>query len=363
MRKTVLTTACAAAIGLGIGFGGTAQAATPISMGAAQAVVTLPSGCTANDFKVVNWTDGSYHGYIQATCSGKADLFYLQRNATGQWALRTTTIDMPKVYATAVDSTGTYFVGKRTNGNLVLVRRNNDGSLSGVHELDSGHTPIADVSLAAENGNYWAVWDHIGATTHEGTDVAVLQATTIAPTVAPTHVGYNEFSPSLVLRGSQSPELFTCYLGDTPPPESNVGVQTETNHKWANGKIIGSGCDDEVITTGLNGSYFNGHTYLIDDNFGTLYSDVSGTMAKTGIDADTVLGLTGTRVDAVNGDDVYTQNTDGSFPSSPTGTLTAAPVPVHQHQVINRSGKLIRLFVQKDSAGHPGTRLLQQIQS
>jgi hypothetical protein len=219
------------------------------------------------------------------------------------------------------------------------------------------------VSVAAVNGNYWAVWDHIGATTHEGTDVAVLQATTIAPAVAPTHVGYGEFSPSLVLRGSQSPELFACFLGDTPPPESNVGVQTETNHKWTTGKIIDSGCDSEVITTGLNGTYFNGHTYLIDDNFGTLFSDISGTMAKTGIDADTTLGITGTRVDAVNGDDVYTQNADGSFSSSPTGTMSAAPVPVYQHQVINRSGKLIRLFVQKDSAGHPGTRLLQQIQS
>jgi hypothetical protein len=56
------------------------------------------------------------------------------------------------------------------------------------------------------------------------------------------------------------------------------------------------------------------------------------------------------------------QNSDGSFPSSPTGTMTAAPVPVHQTQIINRSGKLIRLFVQKDSAGNPGTRLLQQVQ-
>lgn len=363
MKRAVIGAALGAAA-ITIGVGGTAQAATPaISMGAAQVVVTLPHGCTANDFKVANWTDGSYHGYIQATCSGKPDLFYVQRNAAGQWALRTTTIDMPKVYAVTVDNTGTYFVGKRANGNLVLVRRNNDGSLSKVHELDSGHTTIADVSVAAVNGNYWAVWDHIGASTHEGTDVAVLQATTIAPAIAPTHVGYNEFSPSLVLRGSQSPELFVCYLGATPPPESNIGIETETNHQWTSSNQLTSGCDSSVEFTGLTGSYFNGHSYLIDDAAGTFYSDVSGNLSETGIDADTALRLTSTRVDAVDGDDVYAQNADGTFPATPTGTMTAAPVPVYQHQVINRSGKLIRLFVQKDSAGHPGTRLLQQIQS
>jgi hypothetical protein len=325
--KRALIGAAISAAALAIGFSGTAQAAgAPISMGAAQAVVTLPHGCTANDFRVANWTDGSYHGYIQATCSGKPDLFYVQRNAAGQWALRTTTIDMPHVYAVTVDNTGTYFVGKRANGNLVLVRRNNDGSLSGVHELDSGHTPIADVSLAAVNGNYWAVWDHIGATTHEGTDVAVLQATTIAPAIAPTHVGYNEFSPSLVLRGSQSPQLFVCELGATPPPESDIWVTTEKNHVWsATGTRIDSGCDSEVIDTGLAGSYLNGHTYVIDDATGTLYTDVSGTMTKTGIDADTVLRLTSTRVDAVNDDDVYTQNADGSFSATPTGTMTPHP--------------------------------------
>lgn len=365
MKKLGLAAACAAVIGLAVGFGGTAQAAAPtIAMGAAQAAVTLPHGCTANDFRVANWTDGSYHGYIQATCSGKADLFYVQRNATGQWALRNTTIDMPHVDAMTVDNTGTYFVGKRANGNLVLVRRNNDGSLSGVHELDSGHTPVADVSLAAANGNYWAVWDHHS---EQGafTDFALLQATTMSPAVAPTHIDYSKYSPALVMRGSQSPLLYVCRLdGDVPDEyQSYVGTMTETNHTWSGGDQTDLQACGDPVPYGLQGAYFNGHDYVIDNSDNGLYSDVSGALTNTGVNADTVLRLTSTRVDAVNGDEIYTQTADGSFAHNPTGTMSAAPVPVYQHQVINRSGKLIRLFVQKDSAGHPGTRLLQQVQS
>ena len=364
MKRAVLA-ALGAAVASALASSPAYAAPPPISMGSAQAVVTLPHGCTANDFRVANWTDGSYHGYIQATCSAKPKLFYVQRDPAGQWALRSTTIDMPWVKAVTVDSTGTYFVGERANGNLVLVRRNNNGSLSQVHYLDSGHTAIDDVSLAAQDGRYWVVWDHV-VVSHEGTDAAILQATTMAPAVAPTHIAYERFSPSLVLRGSNSPELFVCYLpaDQSPPPEdSYIATMTEKDHTWSGGDQKNlPGCNPSAEFTGLNGSYFNGHSYLIDVNWNKLYSDVSGALADTGTPADTVLRMTSTHVAAVNGDDVYVQNADGSFPSSPTGTMTAAPVPVHQHQIINRSGKLIRLFVQKDSAGHPGTRLLQQVQ-
>src|SRR4051794_35024079 len=88
-----------------------AQAATPtISLGSAHIAVTLPPGCRANHFQVTNSADGSYHGYVQATCDDRGRFFYISRSPAGAWALRTTNIDIQIPLATTTDNTGTYFV-------------------------------------------------------------------------------------------------------------------------------------------------------------------------------------------------------------------------------------------------------------
>lgn len=361
-----------------------AQAATPvISMGPAQAVITLPHGCTANDFRVTNWTDGSYHGYIQATCSNKPKLFYIQRYADGRWALRNTNIDMPIVYATTVDSTGTYFVGKRSNHDLVLVRRNNDGSLSGVHVLwsyandsEAGFVNVEHASVVASSGNYWAIWDE-NDYSDDFQDHSLAQARTMAPAIKPSATGGDLwYAPILVQRPGESAQLVSCQLStgvnqENPVPSTIVATQQGTG--WSSGQQFDQdGC---VLPGGTQpsgvGAYLDGHTYFSTISSNGIYDDRGGAFRLTPLSGTTepesVLAITGSRVDYVarttNGTElVWTQNSDGTFNSGPSGALAPAPVPMHQDQIINRSGKLIRLFVQKDSAGHPGTRLLQQVQ-
>jgi hypothetical protein len=69
--------AIAAAVTTGtVGLASNAHAATPaITFGSTQVALTLPSGCHANRFQVSNSPDGSYHGYLQATCNGQGRFF------------------------------------------------------------------------------------------------------------------------------------------------------------------------------------------------------------------------------------------------------------------------------------------------
>lgn len=365
----------AAAAGLGllgtVMTAGTAGAATPtLQLSAPKVAVALPSGCTANDFSVVNSPDGSYHGYIQATCSSRPKLFYVSRSPQGTWAIRSTTIDMPLVFGIAVDNTGTYFVGKRSNHNLVLVRRNGNGSLSNVHVLDTSTSvrhPVRGVSVVAENGNYWVVWDHTAGTPLE-------QARTIAPALAPTQIAGTDsmYAPALV-KSTASTKLYACRLtGDAPDTkDASVASLTATSNGFTDDKTDFPGCaagTPEGRPDGLVARQFGGHTYLVDQAQAALDSDLSGPLAPTALHDNVVAALfiSGGRVTAITDDGTQTQthvqNSDGSFSTTPTSTVSPAPVPVHQESYINRSGKLIRLLVQADSQGGPGTRLLEQVQ-
>ncbi|HEX3813294.1 MAG TPA: hypothetical protein VHX59_10675 [Mycobacteriales bacterium] len=363
--------AVAALAALPVNSAGAATPAATTTLHAPTVAAALPAGCTANDFRVVNSPDGSYHGYIQATCSGKPKLFYISRNPQGTWALRATTIDMPIVLGLAVDNTGTYIVGKRSNHNLVLVRRNGNGSLSGVHVLDTSTSvlhPVRGVSVTASNGQYWVVWDHTGGTPLD-------ESRTMAPALAPTAITTTPamYAPALVA-GPGAARLYACRLtGDTPNEKNtNVASLTEGTHGFIDDKDDFQGCsggDDQGSLLGLRASYLDGHTYLVDQAQGAVDSDVSGKLAPTAVAQDAVAALlvSGGRVTAVTDNgrqpEAFVQNSDGSFPATPTSAISPAPVPVHQSQYVNRSGKLIRLLVQADSKGGPGTRLLEQLQN
>ena len=364
---------------LGVAAG--AQAATPaVSMGAATTAVTLPAGCTANSVKVVNSPDGSYHGYIQATCDKRAKLFYVSRSSAGTWALRSTAIDMPIPYAIAVDNTGTYFVGKRSNHDLVLVRRNGNGSLSTVHVLEKwdglDFIRIERATVIAANGNYWAAWDDNDYSL-DFQDHSVKQASTMSPPISPSDSGLTRaYAPTLVSRGSGSPRLIVCEMSTDWNPDGPVPstvVATETSGKWReSGQFSDDSCADVPDTNSPGvAAYLNGHLYFSRDFSNGIYDDRSGTVQRTALTGSTrpeaVLGITGTRVAFVAADKAgreqeWLQNSDGTFSAAPTGVLSAAPVPVHQDQIINRSGKLIRLFIQDDGHNHGGRRLLEQIQ-
>jgi hypothetical protein len=350
---------------------GTAGAATAtIHLSAPKVAVSLPSGCKANDFSVVNAPDGSYHGYIQATCSSHPKLFYISRSAQGTWAIRGTTIDMPLVFGIAVDNAGTYFVGKRGNHNLVLVRRNGNGSLSKVHVLDTSTSvrhPVRGVSVVAEGGNYWVVWDHTAGTPLE-------QARTIAPAFAPTQIAGTDsmYAPALV-RSAAATTLYACRLsGDLPNEiDSTIASLTAGSKGFTDDKSDFRGCAAGAARGGGKGlvaRQFSGHTYVVDQAQTALDSDRSGHLAPTALQENVVAALliAGGRVTAITDDGTqtlaYVQNSDGSFSTTPSSTVSAAPVPVHQESYINRSGKLIRLLVQADRQGGSGTRLLEQVQ-
>jgi hypothetical protein len=293
-------------------------------------------------------------------------------NALGKWAIRSTTIDMPLVFGVAVDNTGTYFVGKRSNHNLVLVRRNGNGSLSQVHVLDTSPSvlhPVRGVSVVAESGNYWVVWDHTAGTPLE-------QARTIAPALAPTQIAGADsmYAPALLksVRSATATKLYACRLtGDVPDEkDATVASLTAGAKGFTDDKSDFPGCaagTPEGRPNNLVAREFAGHTYLVDQAQGALDGDLSGHLAPTAVQENVVAALLvdGTRVTAITDDGKqtlrYVQNSDGSFPTTPTSAISAAPVPVHREQMINRSGKLIRIFIQDDGKGHGGRRLLEQL--
>lgn len=359
-----------------------AQAATPtISLGAAHVAVKLPSGCRANRFQVTNSPDGSYHGYLQATCDKKGKFFYISRSAAGKWALRTTNIDIQIPLATTTDNTGTYFVGVRSNHDLILVRRNGNGSLSHVQVLDRPHPSEGQAgfdraSVIASNGNYWVTWAAWSNGPSAYLDYNLRQARTMAPTESTHTVGQPQwYSPTLVARQDKSPQLVGCMLSSDSLQDATPSAitATATTNDWKLSQEFDSDyCDPYVEGSGSPAAgYFAGHTYFSHGQSTGIYDDRSGSFKFTALTGFTgskaVLGLTRSRVAVIgstkSGETEWLQNSDGTFSAAPTGVLSAAPVPVLTDQVINRSGKLIRLFVQHDTVHHlAGTRLLEQIQ-
>lgn len=356
-----------------------AQAATPtISLGSAHTAVTLPSGCRANDFQVTNSPDGSYHGYLQATCDKEGKFFYISRSPSGTWALRTTNIDIQIPLATTTDNTGTYFVGVRSNHDLILVRRNGNGSLSKVHVLQkySGYdlSGFNAASVIASNGNYWATWDYYSTGPHDYIDYNLEQARTMAPAESTRTVGQPQwFGPELVARSGKAPQLVGCEMSTDYLPDATYSVITAnaTTDDWALSQQFTNDSCGEGGSGNTAAGYFGGHTYFAMPESGGIYDDRSGTFKLTPLTGMTgsraVLNLTSTRVAFIgntsSGETEWLQNSDGTFSATPTGVLSAAPVPVLTDQIINRSGKVIRLFVQHDTVHHlAGTRLLEQIQ-
>jgi hypothetical protein len=385
MPKWIKRMGAAATIGAGlVSWAGVAQATTAstaapptISLGAAKTAATLPAGCTANDVKVVNSPDGSYHGYLQATCAKVARLFYISRDPTGVWALRTTTIDMPYVLAVGVDNTGTYFVGRRSNDDLVLVRRNGNGSLSGVHVLEKndpiGYLHFERASVVAGNGQYWVAWDENGYSIGFQ-DHLSYQSRTQAPAVGRQEINGTLAAPTLLVRPGKPTQLVGCYFDNTTGIDlkDSTAVSTTTSGTWGPfTETDQNDCFGGMDADLLKAAYLNGHTYFSEPN-NRIVDDVSGTFTATTLSVspapEAFLGLTRTRVAYVAADGnaaefVWLQNSAGAFPGNATGQLSKAPVPMHTDQIINRSGKLIRIFIQDDGKGHGGRRLLEQKQS
>jgi len=359
-----------------------AQAATPtINLGSAHAAVTLPSGCHANSFTVTGSADGSYHGYLQATCNKKGRFYYVSRSPAGKWALRTTKIDIQIPLATTTDNTGTYYVGVRSNHDLILVRRNGNGSLSKVHVLakpahGEGPSGFDAASVTASNGNYWATWASWNCGPCEWIEYGVEQARTMVPSIAPRFVGGDQwYSPLIVARPGKAAQLVACEMDTDHMPDavSSAIVATPNGKDWKLSQQFTSDDCDRFGGTPTNAvaSYLGGHTYFAHDGSPGIYDDRSGTFKPTALTGITgpkaILGITHTRVAFIgttkSGEAEWLQNSDGTFNAAPTGSLSAAPVPVRTDQLINRSGKLIRLFIQEDTTRHiGGARLLEQVQ-
>lgn len=376
--------AIAAAISAsGIGLAAAARASTPtIVLGPAHVAITLPSGCHANRFQVANSSDGSYHGYLQASCDGKGRFFYISRSPAGTWALRTTTIDIQIPLATTTDNTGTYFVGIRSNHDLVLVRRNGDGSLSQVHVLQKYQGPAYSVdsaSVIASNGNYWATWS-TSFYDVDTRDTTASQARTMAPAIAPRAIGTDLwYDPMLVARPGSTTQLIanTESADFWPPDEVTYGavVAAPNGNDWTVAQRFPNTASSDLGSA--IATYHAGHTYYGYGRSPSVYDDRSGSFQATQLSGnagtEAVLGMTSTRVAYVGStafsndyavhEAEWLQNPDGTFTAAPTGILSPAPVPVRFDQVMNRSGKLIRLFDQEDTTRHiGGTRLLEQIQ-
>jgi hypothetical protein len=356
-----------------------AQAATTptISLGSAHTAVSLPTGCRANSFQVTNSPDGSYHGYLQATCDKKGRFFYISRSPSGTWALRSTNIDIQIPLATTTDNTGTYFVGVRSNHDLILVRRNGNGSLSNVHVLDKyrgEQTGFDAASVIASNGNFWATWSSWETGPHDYMDYMVGQARTMAPSESSRTVGKPQwFGPTLVARPGKATQLLGCEASTDYLPDATYSVITAnaTADDWTLSQQFTNDSCGEGGSGNTAAGYFGGHTYFAMPESGGIYDDRSGAFKLTPLTGMTgsraVVNLTSGRAAFIgytkSGETEWLQNTDGTFSAAPTGILSAAPVPVLTDQIINRSGKVIRLFVQHDTVHHlAGTRLLEQIQ-
>lgn len=156
-------------------------------------------------------------------------------------------------------------------------------------------------------------------------------------------------------------------------PVSSVVVAAETSGKWSASQRFSDDSCADVPDTNSPGvaAYLNGHLYFSRDFSNGIYDDRAGSVRRTALTGSTtpkaVLATTGGRVAFIAADETgreqeWLQNSDGTFSAGPAAVLSAAPVAVHQDQIINRSGKLIRIFIQDDGHHHGGRRLLEQIQ-
>ena len=358
---------------------GTANAAPPtLSMSAPHVAVTLPSGCVANSVNLVAAADGSEHGYIQATCSKKAKLFYVARSSGLKWSLRSTKIDMPIVYSTTTDNTGTYFVGKRSNHDLVLVRRNGNGSLSKVHVLDKvdpiGFAHVERASVVASNGNYWAVWD-VNSYSTDFASHDVYQARSIKPAIKASPVSDNLwYAPTLVKAGSNF-TLVACELSSEQTqddPVSSTVVAVRSAGKWKRSQQFTADDCAKTASTGSAGAaeFLNGHTYFSRSGTGGVYDNHAGPFRRTALSGShtprSVMNAGNGWVNyvatsAAGRELVWQSHDDGTFDATATWTMPTSPIAVYRDQVIGAPGNITRVFIQKSSTGKPGSRLLEQV--
>jgi hypothetical protein len=215
-----------------------------------------------------------------------------------------------------------------------------------VHALEK-HDPvdfayIERATVIAANGNYRAAWDNDYSLGFQ--DHAVKQASTMSPAISPSDSDLDlAFAPTAVARGGGAPEMLACAMSSS----SNID-------------------NGDPVTA----AHLNDHVHFSRHASDGIYDDRTGKFQRTALTGSTppkaVRAITGTRAAFVankNGpEQEWLRDSAGAFSAMPTDVLSAAPVPVHSDQIIDRSGKLIRIFIHDDGKVHGGRRLLEQIQ-
>jgi hypothetical protein len=156
-RSTIVAVATVAAVVIPAT---AANAAIPmITFGNPKPVVTLGQDCQVATVNLTASTDGTYRGYVYASCfNPEEQIYYVQRSPSGKWTSTKTPFDGLLPQATTSDSTGTYFVGTRSDGRLYLSKRNSNGTYAKSRMLSHKFHHPQNASIIASSGKYWVTW-------------------------------------------------------------------------------------------------------------------------------------------------------------------------------------------------------------
>lgn len=380
-RSTIVAVATVAAVVIPAT---AANAALPmITFGNPKPVVTLGQDCQVATVNLTASTDGTYRGYVYASCfNPEEQIYYVQRSPSGKWTSTKTPFDGLLPQATTSDSTGTYFVGTRSDGRLYLSKRNSNGTYAKSRMLSHKFHHPQNASIIASGGKYWVTW-----TDDIPYDNGTFETRTMGAPVDQHKIreGYGNAS-SIASTLLARPGTSTALIGDNArstaapaggPANYSTFIQTRDNGQWTRARqLVG---DVETYqepavyrgtTTYVLASRSCGHDaerpvlVTLDPDTTTELAGADGTtctgagandnLAGTGfLKVGDQLWLTG---GSSTGDYVWRPDSAGHYSGAPSAQLQPAAVGIFGVGVYARAGKLFRLaFVN-------GQRLLEQDQ-
>jgi hypothetical protein len=275
LKSGALTAGTVVGAGVLVAAGGGAVGASgprPADDAPMKTIVTLPAGCTHTPtVKILPTGTRMYQGFLNAKCGSTNKIFYLQRSPKGVWALRTTPYTTANdIGAVAVDSTGTYVVFNNSKHQLLLGKRQSNGTFTTQRALGSRFDSPNHPSIIAQNGEYWVMWDddfpHATSPVRRG----LWETKTIGVDVTDNPVGkhYHNYG-TLIRRSNGAYQLLTFDQLTAGDPQSGVDGtgQVSLSDRAGTGWTGAHAVYPEGIKTHGSSQYaeFNGLLYGVAD--------------------------------------------------------------------------------------------------
>lgn len=248
--------------------------------------------------------------------------------------------------ATTSDSTGTYFVGTRSDGRLYVSKRNSNGTYAKSRMLSHRFHHPQNASIIASGGKYWVTW-----TDDIPYDNGTFETRTMGTPVDQGRIRERYGKASSIARNNGHWTKARQLAGNVVTRQETAVYGGTTTYVLAS-RSCGHDAERPVLVT-------------LDPDTTTELAGADGKTCETGATTNDNLGGTGflkvgsqlwLTGSSSTGDYVWRPDSTGRYSGSPSARLQDPAVGIFGVGVYARAGKLFRLaFVN-------GQRLLEQDQ-